>query len=488
MIAALLLGMTLAAGPAGQFRLPLPAPFLGKLPENALVYLVMVDRFNDASANAADVDKDDPRAFQGGDLRGVIEALPHLRALGVTHIWLTPLHQQIDHKVTGTAPYHGYWPALLDDIDPHFGTVRDYQALIAAAEESEIGIILDVVTNHLGYGAPDPEHLVRTVCGDDDTTRCLFGLPDLATEDPRVRAIVVEQTAWWAKLAMHRLRGMRFDAFKHVDRDTAKAVRAAVAKASDDFTVVAEDWGATVGDANVDDIVGSGAADAVFDFGFYGPARDFLQGRMRSKAFAHFLVEREQKSVASTSQMLVFLDNHDIETWTHAVGLDRSPIGAALLLSDRQIPVVTWGTEVRRMGGAKDPDNRTFMPWDDVAAQNKSAYTPLGFWWRTAELRREHAVLRGGALRMIASDIDDNAPHFLLFERADRVGIQKRRALVGVALDRPLRHVQPMRGASLVDVAGWHGRAHVERGVDGDNLVVDVDKDGAVVVILTGGT
>lgn len=448
----------------------------GPLPAGSLVYLVMVDRFRDGTPNTSDVVAGGVRRFQGGDLRGVLAALPYFSSLGVTHLWLTPLHQQVDHDVNGTAPYHGYWPAQLDAIDQHFGSIDDYQALVAAAEHVHIGIILDVVTNHLGYGADDADHLVRDPCGDSDTTRCLFGLPDLQTEDPRVRTVVAERTAWWAKQARRKLAGIRLDAFKHIDRATAVAVADAVGSESAGLTVVAEEWGATAGDANVDDIVASGAADAVFDFGFMGPARDFLQGRMRSAAFAHHLRVRERARLTTTTQTLPFLDNHDTETWTFAVSAERSPIGAALLFSDGRVPVLTWGTELRRRGGAADPENRSFMPWAEAETQQRTMGSPLRFWQQVSSLRHEHRALGEGELRVTAFDNDDT-PHFIVFQRSQGPV----RAIVAVSLDRPLRHVEALRGR-LVDVAGWHGAAHVE----GDNLVIDVEKNGAVVVIVAG--
>ena len=140
------------------------------------------------------------------------------------------------------------------------------------------------------------------------------------------------------------------------------------------------------------------------------------------------------------------------------------------------MPVIAWGTEVQRKGGAGDPENRSDMPWDDVLAQTKDPSSSLAFWTHALKLRHRHAVLRKGALHIVAKDVDDNAPHFLVYARER----PQDRAVVAVALDRPLRHVEPLKGRRIVDTAGWHGRAREEA----DNLVVDVDKDGAVIVIL----
>src|SRR5688572_16035945 len=101
------------------------------VPEDAVVALIMVDRFADADDDDADVD--DVRAWQGGDLRGLKRHLADLHDLGVTHVWLTPLHKQIDHPVGKTVAYHGYWPEQLDAVDPHFGTIEDLRDVAAEA-------------------------------------------------------------------------------------------------------------------------------------------------------------------------------------------------------------------------------------------------------------------------------------------------------------------------------------------------------------------
>ncbi|MDP2341769.1 MAG: alpha-amylase family glycosyl hydrolase [Deltaproteobacteria bacterium] len=437
------------------------------LPDDAVIALIMVDRFADGAPNGPDVVQGGLRRFQGGDLTGVRVKLPYLQALGVTHLWLTPLHQQVA-DVEGTAPYHGYWPQQLDAVDPHFGSLADLQALVRDAATMQIGVVLDVVTNHFGYGASDPLQLVRKQCGDDETTSCLFGLPDLATEEERIQAVVVDKTLWWVRQAP--IAGFRIDAFKHVDRQTSSAIRQGARALRPGFFTLAEQWGTGPGDAVVDDIISSGAADAVFDFGLMGLARDFVKGRMRSAAFAHHLVERDAVA-AGGPPMLPFLDNHDTETWTHAVGSSRSPIGAALLLTNRGVPVVTWGTELQREGGPQDPENRTFMPWERASSSSS-----LTFWSRLIQLRRSSPATRAGALRIRALDVAD-APRFVVYDRQHG----RQRVVVAVALDRALRHLEPLaRDTQIDDVIAWHGSAARKDG----SLVIDVEKDGAVVVVL----
>ncbi len=88
-----------------------------------------------------------PRSFQDsdgdgvGDLRGVIERLPYLRELGVDALWLSPIFPSPMEDF-------GYDISDYTGIDPLFGTLADFDALVAAAHDFGLKIILDLVPNH----------------------------------------------------------------------------------------------------------------------------------------------------------------------------------------------------------------------------------------------------------------------------------------------------------------------------------------------------
>ena len=88
-----------------------------------------------------------PRSFQDsngdgiGDLRGVIERLPYLRELGVDAVWLSPIFPSpmVDF---------GYDISDYTGVDPLFGTLDDFDTLVAAAHDCGLKVILDLVPNH----------------------------------------------------------------------------------------------------------------------------------------------------------------------------------------------------------------------------------------------------------------------------------------------------------------------------------------------------
>src|SRR6266852_4504205 len=112
-----------------SFELPLAARarMLGKfqgLSQDDVMYLIMPDRFangdptNDEPAEApGSHDRSKPRAYHGGDLRGIQNHLGYLKDLGVTTLWLTPIV-----KNGATQDYHGYGAVDLYAVEPHLGT------------------------------------------------------------------------------------------------------------------------------------------------------------------------------------------------------------------------------------------------------------------------------------------------------------------------------------------------------------------------------
>jgi glycosidase len=96
-----------------------------------------------------------------GDLRGLTETLPVLKDLGIRGIWLMPVTANADGD-------HGYATTDYRAIAPEYGTLADFDALIARAHALGIGVIMDYVINHSAAAHPwfvasreDPSHPLR---------------------------------------------------------------------------------------------------------------------------------------------------------------------------------------------------------------------------------------------------------------------------------------------------------------------------------------
>ncbi|HHT7226413.1 alpha,alpha-phosphotrehalase [Bacillus thuringiensis] len=76
-----------------------------------------------------------------GDIKGVTEKLDYLKELGVDYIWLTPIYQSPQND-------NGYDVSDYYSIDPSYGTMEEFEELLAKAKVRNIEIMLDIVVNH----------------------------------------------------------------------------------------------------------------------------------------------------------------------------------------------------------------------------------------------------------------------------------------------------------------------------------------------------
>ena len=112
---------------------------------------------HDAAAGSPTIEQPRGRDYMGGDLKGVDQQLDYLQSLGVTAIYFNP--------VFDAGSNHSYDTQDYTQIDPAFGTQKDFDNLVKHADELGIRIILDGVFNHMSSDSPlfDRYHHYATV-------------------------------------------------------------------------------------------------------------------------------------------------------------------------------------------------------------------------------------------------------------------------------------------------------------------------------------
>jgi glycosidase len=457
--------------PKGQtsFELPLAArkQILARnqgLSLDDVIYLIMPDRFANGDPTNDEPkefpgshDRAKPRAWHGGDLRGVQDHLAYLKDLGVTTIWLTPIV-----KNGATQDYHGYGAVDLYVVDPHLGALQDYQDLVASAHKLHMKILFDVVPNHVGplhpwvANPPTPDwfhgtandHLStfsplkpdfygqankKDVSNDlfeslEDphtppqmranlTNGWFFGmLPDLNTENPLVVEYLTQNSIWWAESS--GLDGFRIDTFPYVPRKFWAEWHSGLRQYYPRLSTIGEVFhpDPTVTSFFVGGRKGWDGTDTqlttVFDFPTFFTLRDVLLKQSPAGKIANIL--RQDSLYPHPDFLVPFFANHDVPRFASMPGSSIAKVKLAfgLTLALRGIPELYYGDEIAMPGG-NDPDNRRDFPggWHE---DEKSAFTAEG---RTPEqqevfacvqkllrLRREHAALRGGQLWHLSSD------------------------------------------------------------------------------------
>ena len=182
-----------------------------------------------------------------GDLKGIISKLDYLKALGIDILWLSPIYK---------SPFvdQGYDIADYYAIAEQFGTMEDFDELLAETKKRGIGIIMDLVVNHCSdqhvwfqKALKDPEGEYGQCFyfrkgkdgGAPSNYRSYFGgncwepvkgtdyyyfhmfareQPDLNWENPKVRESVYRMVNWWLDKG---LAGFRIDAIINIKKDLA---------------------------------------------------------------------------------------------------------------------------------------------------------------------------------------------------------------------------------------------------------------------------
>ncbi len=452
-----------------SFELPLAArtPTLGKfqgLSQDEVMYLIMPDRFangdpaNDEPADApGSHDRSKARAYHGGDLVGIKNHLPHLKDLGVTTVWLTPIV-----KNGAAQDYHGYGAVDLYAVDAHLGTMKDYQELVAAAHQQHMKIFFDAVPNHVGpkhpwvSNSPLPDWFHGTLkqhldsfsplkgtfygkaagekAGNDPfeslvdphapawmkrnlTEGWFFGiLPDLNTENPTVVQYLLQNSIWWAETS--GLDGYRVDTVPYVGRKFWAEWHAGLRKLYPYLTTVGEvfhpDPSVTsffTGGVKRYDGIDTGLS-TVFDFSMYFAIRDVLLRTAPVGRIADVL--RHDALYVHPERLVTFFANHDVPRFASEEGSSPAKLKLAfgLAMTMRGIPEIYYGDEIGMPGGG-DPDNRRDFPggWigdsNDAFAQSgrtRAQQEIFSYVQALLGVRREHEALRAGRMWHLASD------------------------------------------------------------------------------------
>ncbi|SHG41413.1 alpha-amylase family glycosyl hydrolase [Massilia sp. CF038] len=230
---ALVLSMTMAFAGAANAATPAPAkPFLW---ENATVYFMLTDRFNNANpsndlAYGRKADGAPLRGYMGGDLAGITAKIKegYFESLGVDALWISPPveqnHASTDEGTGNSYGFHGYWAKDFTSIDANLGTEADLHELVDTAHAHGMRVLLDVVMNHTGpVTAADPawpKEWVRLdpLCTYKDaktTVECTLvkNLPDIRTDSNKNVKLPPSLVAKWKKEGRYEREVGELDAF-----------------------------------------------------------------------------------------------------------------------------------------------------------------------------------------------------------------------------------------------------------------------------------
>jgi len=369
---------------------------------DAVFYEIFVRSFYDSDGDGV------------GDFRGLTQKLDYLNDgdpstshdLGVTGLWLMPIHP--------SPSYHGYDVTDYRGINPDYGSMADFRTFLDSAHARGIRVIIDLVINHTsaqhpwfvdarsgpnatyrdwyrwtsthpGYQGPWGQNVWH-----QSSSGFYYGvfwdqMPDLNYANPQVRQAMFDLADYW--LEEVGIDGFRIDAVKYLYEDGAQLenlpatfdffrdFRQHYQTVKPEAFAVGEAWTST---AQVLDYVREDRLDYCFEFDLANQMLYAVQAGNANNLRNHLDYVSHSYPYAQWGS---FLTNHDQDRVIDVLGNDlaQNKVAASLYLTLPGVPYLYYGEEVGMNGTKPDPDIRRPMQWEASSNGGFSSGNP----WRS---------------------------------------------------------------------------------------------------------
>lgn len=380
-----------------------------------VIYLITPDRYANGDKKNDDVSglkeksrREDKDGRHGGDIKGIIDRLDYLEQMGFTQLWLNPVLENNQ----STYSYHGYSTTDYYNIDSRFGNNKLYLELSEKARERGMGIIKDLILNHIGSGhwwmddLPSEDwinnggkfigtnHIHESV-HDPHLTKSeknLFtdgwfvkSMPDLNQRNELLETYLIQASIWWIEYA--NLSGFRVDTYPYVDKDFLSTWSMRLATEYPNFNFVGEEWSSNSTMVSYwqkdskrhDDYVSF--IPSMMDF----PLQNALiKGLLEKDTWDSgigniFRVLANDFQYGNPYNLVVFAGNHDMTRIYSLLNerMDLYKMAMSIICTIRGIPQIYYGTEIAMASTADHGELRKDFPggWPN---DDKNAFTGHG--------------------------------------------------------------------------------------------------------------
>ena len=366
-----------------------------------VVYLIMSDRFvdgdesNNSTANTREkANKADVNGRWGGDIQGIINSFDHIKKLGCTAIWPTPMLG--DDEAAWS--YHGYACSDYYHIDPRYGTNELYAQMVQQAHEKGLKILMDMVPNHCGAAHwwmkdlpyqnwinqfPEFTNTNNVFTANYDINASEYDrklsnrgwfdspMPDMNLENHDLLQYFQLWAIWWIEYA--DLDGLRVDTYPYIEKIPASRWLKAIRDEYPNINIVGECWTRPApavaywqsGAMNFDNFDSN--LPTVMDFPVEEAIRQALEndgsgwGNGLTRVYDAMTMDY---MYADVNKLLTFLGNQDMARITDVVkdkDLRRVKLAYVLLATMRGIPQVLYGDEYAMTSACPDPSNHSYL-------------------------------------------------------------------------------------------------------------------------------
>ncbi|MGZ4813865.1 MAG: alpha-amylase family glycosyl hydrolase [Terriglobales bacterium] len=339
-----------------------------------------------------------PRTFSAsGNFRGVEQRLDYLTDLGVTIVWLMPIHPagQVKRKGSLGSPY-----AVQDyyAINPAYGAKDDLKRLVKEAHQRGLKVIIDIVANHTAWDntliKQHPEFYKKDASGNIIPPNPDWSdVAGLDYRNPQLGAYMTDMLKYWLK--EFDLDGFRCDVAGEVPTDFWEHARAELEKIKPQIVMLAE--------SNKPDLLTK-----AFDLDYAWPFHSTLTNVLENGTDAQALVDNwfaEHDRYGKGVLEMRFSDDHDEKRAIARFGERGALAASTLVFTSDGVPLIYNGQEVGDTTESTAPalfeDLKVF--WQ--IAERRSNFLP--FYKQLIALRKAHPALQQGDTEWVRNGAQD---------------------------------------------------------------------------------
>ena len=430
--------------------------------DGSLSYELFVRSFYDADGDGI------------GDFKGVEAKLPYLASLGISNIWLMPIHP--------SPTYHGYDVIDYYDVNPQFGTLDDFKDLLKSAHDLNIDIMIDMVLNHSSKQNPWFEQSYQDMITNNNSDgskadwyvwsdnrktgyssykqsnyECQFdsSMPDLNFDSLTLRAEIEKIIKYWVEMGVD---GSRLDAVKYYymnnttkNREILSWFKEVAIQYNPDFYMVGECW-----DSNeVIENYFKSDCDSFFKFSssIESAGNESIVGQVkgfvRANTFAETIESREAvvKQNNPNGYYSYFLSNHDMNRASSSFQDVNAKMAASLYCLLPGMPYIYYGEEILMKGRREANDHsdvrrRLPMIWSEnnkvgeclfpessrldlsdneqvalgVLDQEAIPYSVINHYKKVGNVRNKYPILKNGIFTNKCQELNTLDEHVLAYE------------------------------------------------------------------------
>ncbi len=351
-----------------------------------------------------------PRTFStAGNFRSIEPRLDSLKDLGVTVVWLMPIHPLGQAKKKGTvgSPY-----AVQDyyAINPVYGTKDDLKHLVDAAHQRGLKLIIDIVANHTAWDSvlikQHPNWFKHDAQGNiippnPDWT----DVAGLDYSNPQLRAYMTDMLKYWLK--EFDLDGFRCDVAGEVPTDFWENARTELTKIKPDIIMIAE--------ANKPELLLK-AFDLDYNWPFHSTLTDVLEnGKPATAIPENWLTTRERMPKGALEMR--FSDDHDEKRAIARFGERGALAASAIVFTMDGVPLLYNGMEVGDTAESTAPALFENIPVFWGIAEKRDIYPR--FYKQIIDLRKSHPALQQGETDWLKTSAPDRVLSYMRRENGE---------------------------------------------------------------------